>query len=101
MSSVFGGGWSSALAQGRGAILQALGSLSPSLASSSSSQGEQGGVRSGATPPPQRRGLTEDRTSPAAAEPSDGRGPSNAAPGGRRLMSAEMAVAILADCFGH
>uniref|UniRef100_K3ZY58 Uncharacterized protein n=1 Tax=Setaria italica TaxID=4555 RepID=K3ZY58_SETIT len=118
MSSVLGGGLSPAavIMRGREAILQALGSVSPGSSSSpAAAQGERGDdVRAGAAPPRRHAPEEEDGASPQDAasgskqqgmkDTGTGDGDAGAvaagsSPPGR--LSAETAVAILVDCFGH
>ncbi|PUZ68288.1 hypothetical protein GQ55_2G014300 [Panicum hallii var. hallii] len=98
MSSVSGSWWSAVLAErtrprGRAAILHAIGSVP--AASSAAAQA------------PPRHASSEDGVSPAASAAGPGNsGPENAAAGDAAAgaspgLSAETALAILADCFGH
>ena len=97
MSSVSGSGswWSPASVQrtrlrGREAIRHAIG-LVPAASSSAAAQA------------PPRHASSEDGVSPAAAAGAGSGGPENAAAPGALSpgLSAETAVAILVDCFGH
>ena len=106
MSSVSGSGswWSPASVQrtrlrGREAIRHAIGSV-PAASSSTAAQDERG-IRAAQAPP--RYASSEDGVSPAAAAGAGSGGPENAAAPGALSpgLSAETAVAILVDCFGH
>jgi len=97
MSSVSGSGswWSPASVQrtrlrGREAIRHAIGSV-PAASSSAAAQA------------PPRHASPEYGVSPAAAAGAGSGGPENAAAPGALSpgLSAETAVAILVDCFGH
>ena len=103
MSSVSGSWWSPAAVErarlGREAILHAIGSV-PAASSSTAAQDERG-IRAAQAPP--RYASSEDGVSPAAAAGAGSGGPENAAAPGALSpgLSAETAVAILVDCFGH